>query len=251
MASGTARRGAGRARSLRRPRARRGSTPELEGPEARVERARGILRRLRAAYPQAATALAWADPWQLLVATILSAQCTDERVNQVTPELFRRYPDPRSIAESKPGELEAVIRPTGFYNNKARNLRGCARAVVEGHGGRVPDTMEELLRLPGVARKTANCVLGAAFGKHEGVVVDTHVHRLAQRLALSAHKDPEKIERDLMDLFPRPSWTFVAHALILHGRATCHARRPQCDTCSLLALCPRLGVPGPAAAAAR
>lgn len=201
------------------------------------------MRGLKRLYPDAGTALDWRDPWQLLVATILSAQCTDVRVNLVTPGLFRRFPDPRAMAESAPGEIEEVIRPTGFFNNKARSLRGSARAVLERHGGTVPDTMEQLLELPGVARKTANCVLGAAYGKNEGVVVDTHVGRLARRMGLSRAADPTKVEADLMELFPRPSWTYLAHALILHGRAVCQARKPRCEACAIADLCPRIGIP--------
>ncbi|TAH34699.1 MAG: endonuclease III [Planctomycetota bacterium] len=208
----------------------------------RKTRSAEVLQRLRRQYPDAGTALDWSDPWQLLVSTILSAQCTDTRVNQVTPGLFRRFPTPRSIAESRPGQIEAIIRPTGFFNNKAKSLRGAARAVLERHDGQVPDTMKELLRLPGVARKTANCVLGAAFGKNEGIVVDTHVGRLALRLGLTLSLDPVRTERDLMELFPRSEWTFVAHALILHGRDTCRARKPRCETCLLADVCPRIGV---------
>ena len=211
--------------------------------EERRRRAGPVPRRLHRQFPEATTELRWeGDPWQLLAATILSAQCTDERVNQVTPELFRRFPSVRTVAESQPGELEAVIRPTGFFNNKAKNLRGAAAALLARHGGRVPDTMEELLALPGVARKTANCVLGTAFGKNEGVVVDTHVGRLARRLGFSRAEDPVKVEQDLTALFPRPSWTFLAHGLILHGRAVCQARKPKCADCKLADLCPKLGV---------
>jgi len=221
---------------------KRPASPPLEPLPARKRRAARILRRLRSLYPEATTALEHRDPWQLLVATILSAQCTDERVNQVTPELFRRYPTIRHFAESPPGELEELIRSTGFFNNKAKALRGAARAILEEHGGRVPDSMEALLGLPGVARKTANCVLGAAFGRNEGVVVDTHVGRLARRLGLSAAQDPVKVERDLMTLFPRKHWTWLAHALILHGRQTCTARKARCEQCHLAPACPRIDV---------
>lgn len=205
-------------------------------------RSRIILQKLHRLFPRAGTALQHADPWQLLVATILSAQCTDKRVNLVTPGLFRRFPRPQDFAASPPGELEECIRSTGFYNNKARNIRGAAQRIIEVHGGKVPDTMEELLALPGVARKTANCVLGSAFGKNEGVVVDTHVARLSRRLGLTAEKNPVKIEQDLCRLFPRRSWTFLAHALILHGRATCKARKPDCAGCFLSEDCPRTGL---------
>ncbi|MFQ5750096.1 MAG: endonuclease III [Planctomycetota bacterium] len=207
-----------------------------------ASRPQEILKKLRKLFPKAGTALQHADPWQLLVATILSAQCTDKRVNLVTPGLFRRFPRPEDFAASPPGELEECIRSTGFFNNKARSIRGAARKIVEEHGGRVPDTMEELLGLPGVARKTANCVLGSAFGKNEGVVVDTHVARLSCRLGLTAEKNPVKIEQDLCRLFPRRSWTFLAHALILHGRATCKARKPDCSGCFLSEDCPRTGL---------
>lgn len=227
-------------RSYRKPRVL--AQPKLETLRRRKTRSAEVLQRLRRQYPDAGTALDWSDPWQLLVSTILSAQCTDTRVNQVTPGLFRRFPTPRSIAESRPGQIEAIIRPTGFFNNKAKSLRGAARAVLERHDGQVPDTMKELLRLPGVARKTANCVLGAAFGKNEGIVVDTHVGRLALRLGLTLSLDPVRTERDLMELFPRSEWTFVAHALILHGRDTCRARKPRCETCLLADVCPRIGV---------
>ena len=213
-----------------------------ESKDARKKRAATVLRRLRKLFPEAVTALDHHDPWELLVATVLSAQCTDERVNLVTPGLFRAYPTPKHFAESPTGELEDLIRSTGFFNNKSKNLRGAARAVIEVHGGRVPDTMDELLALPGVARKTANCVLGTAFGKNEGIVVDTHVGRLARRLGFSKEKDPVKVERDLCALFPRDSWTYLSHGLILHGRATCTARKADCEACYLADLCPRIGV---------
>ena len=176
------------------------------------------------------------------MATILSAQCTDARVNLVTPELFRRFPDARSIAASPRGALEKVIRSTGFFNAKAKALRGAAKTIVEKHGGEVPRTMEALRALPGVGRKTANVVLGSAFGAPDGVVVDTHVGRLARRLGWSRQTDPEKVERNLNALFPRERWVFVGHALILHGRQVCAARKPRCGSCVLSDLCPRVGV---------
>ncbi|HEX9795112.1 MAG TPA: endonuclease III [Planctomycetota bacterium] len=212
--------------------------------ELRKQRARAVLRRLRKLFPAAHCALEFGDPWELLVATVLSAQCTDVRVNKVTPELFRAYPSIRHFADSPPGELEDLIRSTGFFNNKAKNLRGAARQLLDRHAGKVPDTMADLLALPGVARKTANCVLGTAFGKNVGVVVDTHVGRLARRLGLTEQADPVKVERDLMPLFPRTAWTYLSHALILHGRATCTARKPACDACYLATHCPRAGVDG-------
>lgn len=201
-------------------------------------RARAIARRLAREYADAECALVHESPLQLLIATILSAQCTDERVNLVTKELFRKYPDARSIAESPPGELEQVIRSTGFFNNKAKNLRACCRLLVERHGGEVPRTMDELLELPGVARKTANVVLGTAFGIASGVVVDTHVIRITRLLRLTRQKDPEKIERDLIRLLPQSEWIDFSHRLIWHGRRVCIARRPQCSRCVLADLCP-------------
>jgi endonuclease-3 len=199
---------------------------------------RAILGRLKREYPGAHCELDHRTPYELLVATILSAQCTDQRVNQVTPALFARYPTPRALAEAEPGELEAMIRSTGFFRTKARNLIGMARALVERHGGLVPDTMEALRVLPGVGRKTANVILGNAFGKNEGITVDTHVARLARLLGLTRHRDPLRIERDLMALVPRRDWTLVSHLLIWHGRRVCIARRPRCGACVLHDICP-------------
>jgi endonuclease-3 len=201
-------------------------------------RAREIIRRLREEYPDARCSLNFENPFQLLVATILSAQCTDERVNQVTPALFARYPTPEDLAGARQEELEELIHSTGFYRNKAKSLLGMAARLVEEHGGRVPDEMEALVRLPGVGRKTANVVLGNAFGKAEGVVVDTHVKRLAGRLGLSRASDPDRIEQDLMELVPREDWTDLAHLFIYHGRAVCKAPRPRCEACRLTELCP-------------
>ncbi|MEW6251075.1 MAG: endonuclease III [Planctomycetota bacterium] len=213
-----------------------------ESAEQRKARAARILASLRAAYPNATCALHHGSALELLVATILSAQCTDERVNQVTPALFRRYPDARAFAAAPQEELQAAIRSTGFFRNKAKSLRGAAQMMEAEFGGRVPDTMEELLRLPGVARKTANCVLGTWFGQNEGLVVDTHVGRVAERLGLTPSarnsKDADKIERDLMTLFPRETWTWLAHALIDHGRRICTARKPRCGECPLNRDCP-------------
>ncbi len=189
-------------------------------------------------HPDARTALAHENPWQLAVATILSAQCTDERVNAVTPTLFERWPTAADLAEARPKELEEVIRPTGFFRNKTKSLIGMARAVVENHDGEIPETMEDLVGLPGIGRKTANVILGNAFGKDEGVVVDTHVRRLTRRLKFTSENDPKKIERDLMDLFPRERWTMLAHLLIFHGRRVCVARRPKCEECVVSHLCP-------------
>ena len=178
------------------------------------------------------------NPFELLVATILSAQCTDKRVNMVTPALFERFPTPAAMAAADLGELEELIRTTGFFRNKARSLKGLGQALVADHGGQVPSTMAELHALPGVGRKTANVVLGNAFGIDEGVVVDTHVQRLSGLLGLTLQKTPEKIEVDLMDLVPSDHWTLWSHLLILHGRSVCKARRPLCDRCVLLDLCP-------------
>ena len=197
-----------------------------------------IIRRLHLDHPDAHCALDHGNAYELLVATILSAQCTDERVNMVTPALFARYPDATSLAGAKQDELELMIKSTGFFRNKAKSLLGMANAVVERHGGEVPKTMDELHELPGVGRKTANVVLGNAFGIDEGIVVDTHVRRVSQRLGLTKQEDPEKIEQDLMALVPRDEWTDFSHLLIFHGRRVCHARKPKHDECSLCELCP-------------
>jgi len=195
-------------------------------------------RRLRAAYPDAHCALDHHDAYQLLVATILSAQCTDVRVNMVTPALFARYPDAAALAAADRGHLEAMIKSTGFFRNKAKSLEGMARAETERHGGRVPRTMEDLTALPGVGRKTANVVLGNVFGVNDGIVVDTHVARLSKRMGLTRETDPVKIERALMPLFPRSEWTMLSHLLIEHGRKVCDARKPRCGECVLADLCP-------------
>ncbi len=200
--------------------------------------ARTILKRLRGAYPEAKCALHHANAYQLTVATILSAQCTDGMVNRVTPELFRRYPAPEALAAAEPAEIEALIHSTGFFRNKAKNIQGMARRLVAEFRGAVPRTMAELLTLPGVARKTANVVLGVAYGVAEGVCVDTHVKRLAARLGLTAEREPEKVERDLMALLPRKDWIEISHLLIWHGRRVCAARRPACDRCLLNDRCP-------------
>jgi endonuclease-3 len=209
-----------------------------ESAERRRARAEELLARLEREYPEARCALHHADPLELVVATILSAQCTDARVNQVTPALFRRCPGAADYAAIPTPELEALIQSTGFFRNKARALQGLGRVLLERHGGRVPDTMEELTALPGVGRKTANVVLGNAFGKNEGIVVDTHVGRLARRLGLTEQDDPVKVERDLMPLFPREKWALLAHLLIFHGRAVCKAPRPRCSACALADRCP-------------
>ncbi|MFL6228027.1 MAG: endonuclease III [Pyrinomonadaceae bacterium] len=202
------------------------------------KRAREIVKRLKRAYPDARCSLNHANPLELLVATILSAQCTDERVNLVTAELFRKYRRAEDYTGVAPEELERDIRSTGFFRNKAKAIQGACALIAGQHGGRVPETMEELLELPGVARKTANVVLGNAFDVASGVVVDTHVSRLSQRLKLTLHEQPDKIEQDLCALIPEADWINFSHLLIAHGRAVCKARAPLCEECQLLELCP-------------
>ena len=197
-----------------------------------------LIARLRARYPDATCALDHRDAFQLLVATILSAQCTDARVNMVTPGLFARFPDARAMSGASQDELEEIIRSTGFYRNKAKSIRGASARLVETFGGEVPRTMDELLTLPGVARKTANVVLGNAYGIAAGVVVDTHVYRIARRLGLSRGRNPEEVERDLMRLLPQGEWTDFSHLMIFHGRQICDARKPKCDACPVADLCP-------------
>jgi endonuclease-3 len=204
-------------------------------------RAGRIARTLARLYPDAHCALDYANPLQLLIATILSAQCTDERVNRITPALFARYPDALTFATADRAELEKMIQSTGFFRNKAKNIIDCCRQLMEQHGGQVPRTMEELVPLPGVGRKTANVILGNAFDV-PGIPVDTHVGRLSQRMGLSVFADPVKIERDLMGLVPRKEWTMFAHRMIFHGRQVCHARKPLCQQCALAKLCPRQGL---------
>lgn len=216
-----------------------------ESAARRRERAREILRRLELDYPGATTALRWSTPWELLVATILSAQCTDERVNEVTSKLFKRYRRPEDYARADRAAFEREIHSTGFFRSKAKSVMGAAQALVERFGGEIPRTMEELTQLPGVARKTANVVLGTAFGIPSGVVVDTHVHRVSDRLALydpAAKRSAGKVERALMDLLPQEAWIRFGHALIWHGRRVCGARHPLCDACLLRDVCPRRGV---------
>ncbi|MDJ1177309.1 endonuclease III [Roseofilum sp. BLCC_M91] len=201
------------------------------------QRAREILIRLKRLYPDATCTLTYETPVQLLVATILSAQCTDERVNKVTPELFRRYPDASRLADAPLEELEALVRSTGFYRHKAKNIKGACQMIVQDFGGNVPQRMEELLKLPGVARKTANVVLAHGFGINMGVTVDTHVKRLSDRLGLTEHQDPIRVERDLMRLLPQPDWENWSIRLIYHGRAVCQAKKPDCGNCQLADLC--------------
>lgn len=202
------------------------------------QRVQSVLNELTKLYGMATCELLHVDPFQLLCATILSAQCTDERVNQVTPILFARFPTPRSMAKASQSEIESIIYSTGFFRNKAKNLIATAKLLSEQFGGAVPQTMEELRQLPGVARKTANVVLGTGFGLATGIVVDTHVSRLSQRLALTRATTPERIEQDLMAILPNTRWILFAHQLIWHGRRICHARRPLCDACTLAPYCP-------------
>jgi endonuclease-3 len=212
---------------------------------ARRERAAAIAERLAGAYPQAACSLDFDSPFQLLVATILSAQCTDKRVNAVTPGLFARWPDAGSLAEARPQDLESVIRSTGFFRAKAKSILGCCQALVARHAGEVPRTLEELVRLPGVGRKTANVVMGSAFGIASGVVVDTHVGRITRRLGLTRHADAVRAERDLVRVVPERHWIAFSHTLIEHGRTICTARTARCEECPLADLCPRVGLRAP------
>lgn len=219
------------------------TTRSRESLDERKVRAKKIAKQLAKTYADAICALHHVSPYQLIVATILSAQCTDERVNMVTPELFRRYPTPQALAAAKQPELEEIVRSTGFFRAKASNLIGMARGVVEHHHGEIPQSLEELVHLPGVGRKTANVVLGTAFDIAVGVVVDTHVKRITNLLGLTESTNPEQIERDLMELLPSSEWVNFSHRLIHHGRRICIARRPKCTECPLLKLCPRVGLP--------
>jgi len=207
-----------------------------------LPRCRTILRRLRAAYPDARCALQHDNPLQLLIATILSAQCTDARVNLVTPALFKRYHTAADFAAAPLADLESLIRSTGFFRNKARSIRNCCQDITEKHTGKVPDMLDELIALDGIGRKTANVVLGVAYGKAEGIVVDTHVMRLSRRLGLTRQTTPEKIEQALMKVVPRRDWIDFSHLLIWHGRKRCNARRPDCIQCEVADLCPKIGV---------
>jgi endonuclease-3 len=214
------------------------SPRRAETPVERRARTRRIIARLRKEFPDAKCALDHGSPLELLVATILSAQCTDVRVNLVTPALFAKYRRAIDYAAADPTVFQQEIQSTGFFRNKTKSILGMAQALIERHGGQVPATMQELVALPGVGRKTANVVLGNAFGKNEGIVVDTHVQRISGLLKLTKQKTPEKIERDLMALVPRDDWTIFSHLLILHGRRTCVARRPRCESCSISRYCP-------------
>jgi endonuclease-3 len=222
--------------AAKKPAGRRPSSSE----RARITQVLDILDEL---YPDAHCELDFVGPFQLLIAVILSAQCTDDRVNLVTPELFRRYPDARALAQSDQGEVERLIYSTGFFRNKAKNIRAAAKKLVDKFGGQVPRTLAELLTLPGVARKTANVVLGTAYGIPSGVVVDTHVARLSQRLGMTRHSEPVKIEKDLMVLWQKERWIMSGHRLIWHGRRVCYARKPDCPHCPLAPLCPSAELP--------
>jgi endonuclease-3 len=215
-----------------------------ETAPAKAERVRKIIAGLKAAYPDAHCELNYSNPLELLIATILSAQCTDKQVNLVTAELFKKYGTAEDYAKAPPSELERAIKTTGFFRNKAKSIKTCCESLVEKHGGQVPQTMEDLVQLGGVGRKTANVVLGNAFGINCGVVVDTHVARLSERLGLTKQTDPKKIELDLMPLVPQADWTMLSHWLIWHGRRRCYARNPDCEHCEILKLCPRVGVKG-------
>ncbi len=237
-------------RSTRPPQAksahRRGGTKPAvarrESAASRKARAERIAGRLAVAYPTARCSLDFASPFQLLLATILSAQCTDKRVNAVTGPLFRRWAEPADFAAARQRDVEEMIRTTGFFRAKAKSLIGCCRALVERHGGEVPRSLAALVTLPGVGRKTANVVLGSAFGEASGVVVDTHVGRISRRLGLTRHADAVKAERDLVAVIPRDQWIAYSHRLIEHGRTICTARKPRCETCPLADLCPKVGV---------
>jgi len=232
---------------VKRPIAKPKKRPARPGRKAAPRRIAGnalgpyaleVFSRLKSAYPDAHTELDYETPLQLLIATILSAQCTDKRVNMVTPLLFRTFPTAAALADAPREELEEIIRSTGFFRNKTKSLIGLGKALVERHNGEVPDSMDALVKLPGVGRKTANVILGNAFERNEGVVVDTHVARLSHRLGLTKETDPVKIEQDLMRLFPREDWTLLAHLLIFHGRRVCIARAPKCEICVLNDICP-------------
>jgi endonuclease III len=218
--------------------ARKATAKLRESAEQKQGRAKEIYKRLRKTYPDAHCALNYRNPYELLVATILSAQCTDVRVNMVTPALFERYPAPDDLAAAKTEDLEEMIKSTGFFRNKTKSLLGMSNAVVEQHEGRIPEEMDALVELPGVGRKTANVVLGTAFNKNIGVVVDTHVSRVSGRLGLTFETDPIKIEQDLMQLFPRKDWTLLSHLFIEHGRQICKAPTPKCEICPLNDICP-------------
>ncbi|HEY3395203.1 MAG TPA: endonuclease III [Lacipirellulaceae bacterium] len=230
------------ARPVRSRAARRTPQRPASPPAEKKAQAARVVRRLNADYPAATCALVNETPFELLVATILSAQCTDERVNMVTPELFRRWPTAAEMARAPTKELEAVIQSTGFFRNKAKNIKAASQAMMAQHDGEVPRNMDQLVALPGVGRKTANVVLGTAFGLATGVVVDTHVTRVSRRLGLTEHTDPVKIEQDLIEIVPKSEWVDFAHRMIHHGRQICTARKPKCPECSMNKFCPKIGV---------
>jgi endonuclease-3 len=232
------------AKSIRKPSARKAEPKTTAKKPNRAQlgdlapdRIAGLLKALDEAYPNVECALTHRSPWELLVATILSAQCTDVRVNMVTPELFKRFPTPAAMAKATLPQLEALIRTTGFFHNKAKSIQGAARKIIADFNGEVPQTLAELITIPGAARKTANVVLGVCFGKAEGVVVDTHVFRIARRLGLAKGDTPQKVEQELMRFVPRDRWIAFSHQLIHHGREICAARKPKCDRCNLEQLC--------------
>jgi endonuclease-3 len=215
----------------------RKSVKKSLGGDLAPDRIAAILKALDEAYPRAECALTHSSPWELLVATILSAQCTDVRVNMVTPELFRRFPTPAAMAKATLPQLEALIRTTGFFHNKAKSIQGAAKKIVSDFNGQVPQTLAELITIPGAARKTANVVLGVAYGKAEGIVVDTHVFRISRRLGLAKGETPQKVEQELMQILPQNRWIDFSHQIIHHGRQICEARKPKCDRCNLEQLC--------------
>lgn len=237
--------------TVKKPAAPRRATPaapRIASLAARKKKALEVLRLLKLRYPDTGTHLHYTTPWELLAATVLAAQCTDERVNKVTPALFARWPGPAAMAQAEPPEVEPYVRSTGFYHNKARHLVGAARRIMDVFGGEVPQRMEDLLTLPGVARKTANVVLFGAFGRNEGLAVDTHVGRIAYRLGLTSSRDPVPAERELILLFPREEWGDVNHRLVWFGRQVCKARGPLCAECEMAGLCEKNGVPAPSSA---
>ena len=222
------------------PRTKAGKTKTL--PTANKRHASSVVRRLKADYPEAPCALVHNTPFQLLIATILSAQCTDERVNIVTKDLFKKYKTPADFAKAPLKSIEKAVQSTGFFRNKAKNIKACSQDLEENHGGKVPQDLESMVELAGVGRKTANVVLGTAFGLATGVVVDTHVGRLSRRTGLTAQTDPVKVERELMALLPKKEWIEFSHRMIHHGRAICSARKPKCNGCSMKRFCPQIGV---------
>jgi endonuclease-3 len=219
-----------------KPSPKKSTKKPLRGDRA-PERVAAILKGLDEAYPEVECALTHTSPWELLVATILSAQCTDVRVNMVTPELFRRFPTPQAMAKATLPQLEALIRTTGFFRNKAKSIQGAARKLISDFNGKVPETLAELITIPGAARKTANVVLGVSFKKAEGIVVDTHVYRISRRLGLAKAETAEKVEQELMEIIPRDHWIAYSHQVIHHGRQVCEARKPKCDRCNLEQIC--------------